>query len=66
MTVQQLIKYLQQRDPKATVLVSRDEEGNGFSPLVEVDGGGIWNRDDYVSHPDDVGKRKKNAICLWP
>lgn len=66
MTVKQLIEYLQQRDPTATVLVSRDEEGNGVSPLVEVDGGGVWDGDEYAGHPDDIGRRKKNAVCLWP
>lgn len=66
MTIKQLISYLEKRDPKATVLVSRDEEGNGFSPLVEVDAGGVWNRQDYASHPDDIGNTKKNAVCLWP
>lgn len=34
MKVSQLIKYLQKLDQKSTVLISRDEEGNGFGTIV--------------------------------
>lgn len=33
MTVQELIKELQEQDPNRIVILQRDGEGNGFSPL---------------------------------
>lgn len=39
MTVAVLIKRLQQEDPKRIVVMSRDAEGNGYSPLYQVSTG---------------------------
>ena len=38
MTVQELINQLQQCNPNYLVVMSKDEEGNGFSPLADVVG----------------------------
>lgn len=37
MTVKQLMKFLSKQDPKAIVVASIDEEGNGYREV-----GGIW------------------------
>ena len=42
MTVKQLIEELQKIDPELEVLLSKDEEGNGFSPLDENYGIGYY------------------------
>ena len=39
MTVKQLIERLQKEDPKRLVVISKDGEGNGFSPLADVSTG---------------------------
>jgi len=36
MKVKELVNLLEKCDPEAEVIISRDEEGNGFSPLYEV------------------------------
>lgn len=41
MTVKQLIGQLQECDPDDVVILSKDEEGNGFSPLAEL-GDGVY------------------------
>jgi len=33
MTVEQLVELLQSFDPNALVILKRDSEGNGYSPL---------------------------------
>lgn len=33
MKVKELIKLLQKEDPEATVILGKDAEGNGYSPL---------------------------------
>ena len=69
MTVIELIEILKVFPSNHTVLLSRDEEGNGFKKLVDV-GPGNYNKrtDEFLSHPDDMKefKLKANAICLWP
>ena len=42
MTVKELIKELKKCDPKAQVILQKDSEGNGFSPLFDVDGDCIY------------------------
>ena len=36
MTVEDLIKELKALDPNSQVVISKDAEGNGFSPLCEL------------------------------
>ena len=38
MKVKQLIKELKKCNPESEVIVAKDEEGNGFSPLADIDG----------------------------
>ena len=39
MNVSELIEYLLGFDPETEVILQRDSEGNGFSPLAGVDVG---------------------------
>ena len=38
MKVKKLIKELKKCNPDSEVILAKDEDGNGFSPLVEIDG----------------------------
>lgn len=48
MKVKDLITKLQEQDPNAIVIMQKDSEGNGYSPLFDVDDGhyqadSTWN-----------------------
>lgn len=78
MKVGELIAELVKLDPELLVVLSEDEEGNGFSPLVEVSGPGWFLRadGDYFDEDDpetpgcecgDYNCRcSQRAVCLWP
>lgn len=74
MKVKQLRKLLQSLPQDAKVYMSRDPEGNGFSPLSTMseswyyDGDCISNDDVtwYVSTGEDQVKKAPKVICLWP
>ena len=57
-TVGELIALLQQENPKRVVVMSRDEEGNGFMPLHAVETC-AFNEDD-----GDVGIEKLNESLV--
>ena len=80
MTVQDLIEMLEQMDPTAMVVMSRDPEGNNFAP-VEDYGQGFFDmkfseyheeEEVYEFEPDeedDEYKKPKGAVpavVLWP
>ena len=77
MTAKELIAKLQAVDPDTPIVVSRDEEGNGFSPLHEIEMGaydeesgecGILELTDELKKlgftEEDV--RGKPALIIWP
>ncbi|MFF8617048.1 hypothetical protein [Streptomyces sp. NPDC015350] len=85
MTLAELRRELAKLDhlPEDTIVVlSNDAEGNGFSPLYEVDASMYraqteWSGEHYMTeaarqaqvNPDDYTKAPANvvpAICLWP
>ena len=49
MTVKQLIKKLQELPPDSQVVIQRDSEGNGYSPLCGIDGDVIYRPDNSYS-----------------
>ena len=51
--------------PEALVILSRDAEGNEFSPLVQVQEGGWAKHSVYRGHVTDAGVGKP-AFILWP
>jgi len=59
MTVRELIELLQQEDGERVVVMSRDEEGNGFQPLVDVTTTTYRDRDIDVIDGTP-------AVVLWP
>jgi predicted DNA-binding ribbon-helix-helix protein len=69
MTVKQLIAELRKFAPDAKVVLSTDEEGNGFSPLREVCCGN-YEADANPRAPGEFvaedGTAPVNAVCLWP
>jgi hypothetical protein len=73
MKVKQLIKLLQDLDPNYNVVLSKDSEGNEFSPAAELmvaqyhketDYSG-WIRIDEDREPDE-DPIKKNCVVIWP
>lgn len=42
MTVAELIEALQGMNPNSEVIVQKDAEGNGYSPLSAVDGNAVY------------------------
>lgn len=82
MNVKRLIEELQKLPQDAEVIMSTDSEGNGYSPLAELDIGSMdpyyadrYYIEDYYSdgHSDEQcclepGERDSflKVICLWP
>lgn len=65
MKVDELIAILMKLPSKALVIKSRDEEGNGFEEVTEVESGyfsGEWEAGFSIAleSPDQV-----TAVCLW-
>ena len=57
MTVKELIKTLQEEDPDRIVIVQKDSEGNGYSPLYSIWTGSYMKENTYSGH---VGLEKLN------
>jgi hypothetical protein len=51
MTVAELIEELQELPPESMVIIQRDADGNGYSPLDVVDGNAI-----YKAHSERHGE----------
>lgn len=79
LTVKEVIAILQELDEDALVLLSRDPEGNGFSPVAEDHSVGFYNDDEqdfysqddfeYMKEEDDMEEEvplHPKAIVLWP
>ena len=69
MTVKDLREQLALCDDDLTVILSRDAEGNGYSPLSEM-GEGFYKAHtswcgEFTNHPID-NPPPPNALCLWP
>lgn len=78
-TVKTLIKQLSKLDPDAQVILQKDPEGNGYSPLAGSEQA-VYSDDTVYSleytHKDncmekqeweDLKKSKKNkCVVLWP
>lgn len=72
MKVKDLIKKLQKLDPNSSVVMSRDSEGNGFSPLEDVEVGVYFQDETWCGEFHGVPKQKRgvhvipSAVCFWP
>jgi hypothetical protein len=68
MTVQQLIKHLQKMPPRSLVVMSKDSEGNDFTPLAALGTckyieANSWSGTIVSDEDEEDGK---SSICLWP
>jgi|WetSurMetagenome_2_1015567.scaffolds.fasta_scaffold15150_2 hypothetical protein len=76
MTVRQLIKELQKLPQNRQVILQKDAEGNGYSPLAGVDDNASYNGEDVLLQKikegyddEDVGKREDGfhpCVVLFP
>lgn len=76
MTVKELKEFLEQFPDDYTVLVSIDDEGNGFNELSGSFTTGAWEDGDLLSEEDIaaaagmIGEEPwpyvENAVLLWP
>jgi len=71
MRVQELIEQLQKYPSQMLVVMSRDEEGNGFQRVHDLSVG-RFIEGEYSTYPDEYEEYGYNregseeAICIWP
>ena len=65
MTVKELRKVLEQMPEESLVVMSKDGEGNSFSPLAALQPGMYREATAWSGtfHQDHTGRQ---ATCLWP
>lgn len=61
MKVEGLIKVLEQFNPKAEVILSADEEGNGYNPMGDVDAHGSLGS--IILYPNNAVQLVWNEDC---
>lgn len=73
MTVRELIEMLKKRPQNSLVILSRDSEGNGFSPVADEYSLGLFNEEyggefysDSLEDFEEVNYTGVPAIVLWP
>jgi hypothetical protein len=66
MTVQDLIVYLTGFSGNTPVILSKDAEGNGFSPLDVAETSYYVADTSYAGELDEYGRHGEFAIVLWP
>lgn len=81
MKVKDLIEKLKEHDPEAMVALSKDAEGNGYSPLADIEAAG-YSKDDHFSgltynkltpelekmgfSEEDIDEDAEDCVFLWP
>lgn len=69
MKVKEFISILSEHNPDAEIIISRDSEGNGFSPIDDVDRvlySPIGQGDIYsLEEKEVVGENAINAVVLY-
>lgn len=80
MKVKELIEELKKEDPEKDIILQKDPEGNGYSPIAGIDGNAIytddyevydteWSAGDALMEEDEWSafkKEKKACIVLHP
>ncbi len=77
MKVRELIELLQRQDPERIVILAIDEEGNGFSPVHQVEPAMYLDGEtglealtpeleDQGYSDEDVMQGGEKAVVLWP
>lgn len=70
MKVKEFISILSKHNPNAEIIISKDSEGNGFSPIDNIDQvlyspvgqGDIYN----LEEKEGVDENAINAVVLYP
>lgn len=65
MTVAELRNALDEFPDDAWVVMSKDAEGNGFSPAYEL-GSGTYEADSKYSGEFTPDSNELAAVCIWP
>lgn len=70
MKVKKLIAILSKLDPEFDVVMSKDGEGNNFSPLSDT-GTALYKPDttwsgEIITTDELEGDEELNAVVLWP
>lgn len=71
-TVKQLVENLEKCDPDAVVILQKDAEGNGYSPLADTTIGmympdSTWSGEVYFNvKPVEETEEEINAVILGP
>ena len=66
MTVKELISILSALDPDIDVILQKDSEGNGYSPLADVDSDCIYLPDSTWSGEVVSTRWSSNEACMSP
>lgn len=77
MTIKELIEKLKDLPQDLPVIMSKDSEGNGYSPILDLDclwyipfskwSGDVYNSEDLEELKlDGMGKGAKKVVCFWP
>ena len=81
MKIKDLIKELKELDPERIIVMSKDSEGNNFSPLSEIEEGSYEEESSYngefglekltpklkkAGYDEENIIEGKKAICFWP
>lgn len=66
MKIKDLIKELSEVNPELEVVMSKDAEGNSFSPLSDIGICKYTAETTWYGEVDNCKKGKENAVCLWP
>ena len=67
MTVKQLRELLKKLPDDQLVVLSKDSEGNGFSPMSENYSDGFYSGRSWCGEfSNEKSKGAKKAICFWP
>jgi hypothetical protein len=64
MKVSELIEELKALDPDMEVIVQKDSEGNGYSPLAGVDPGAIYVADSTWSGEVYEAELTADEVCM--
>jgi hypothetical protein len=66
MTVAKLINLLSKSDPNSIVILSKDAEGNGYSPLDSLTNAYYHAETTWYGEVTDDGEGGKPALVLYP
>lgn len=66
MKIKALIKKLSKLNPELNVVMSKDAEGNSFSPIADLELCHYEPDSTWSGEIHDCGKGKETAVVFWP